>query len=246
MSKEATPMKNGIAIIKGRTLKYRIRRNSRARKLRVSVCREQGVVVTLPTRVALSEINKSFAKWEDWLERNINQTNAWNGPLIREYANGSTIYFMGVAHKMEISVLPEGKTRSRVDLDAGILKMELLPQDVLSPRPALVKFLRKKAKEDFLSRVQHWSTVTGLFPSRIVVGERTTRWGSCSARGTLSFCYRLILAPPQVIDAIVIHELCHLKHMNHGKKFWALVKHHNPGHLETSEWLSDNWAGLQV
>lgn len=239
-------MKHCIAMVKGRPLKYRIRRNSRARKLRVWVSSEQGVVVTLPFRVPMSEINESFTLWEDWLEEKVNLKDAWNGPLIREYASGSTVFYMGEPHKLKISALPEGRIRNRISSDNGVFTMELAPQDVLNPRPALEKFLKKKAKEDFHSRVEHWSMVTQLFPKRIVVGDRSTRWGSCSSRGTLSFCYRLILAPPHVIDAIVVHELCHLAHMNHGKKFWALVQQFIPNYEDTRHWLAENSIKLQV
>ncbi len=246
MEKDTTKMKQCIAIIKGRPLKYRIRRHSRAKMLKVRVSSDQGVVVTLPYRVPASEINESFVLWEDWLEEKVTLEQVWDGPLIREYASGSSIQYLGEPHILKISALPDERTRNRIIMENGMLNMELNPADILNPRPAVVKFLRKQAKEDFEARVGHWSRVMQLVPARIVVGDRTTRWGSCSSRGTLSFCYRLVLAPPHVIDAIVIHELSHLEHMNHGKKFWALVKHYVPNYEETSDWLVKNSAGLQV
>jgi hypothetical protein len=80
----------------------------------------------------------------------------------------------------------------------------------------------------------------GLWPARIIVGERTTRWGSCSGRGTLSFCYRLVMAPPAVIDAVVAHEICHLRHMNHGRRFRRLVTLACPDHDEQMTWLREH------
>jgi predicted metal-dependent hydrolase len=246
MMKGQSTLKQCITMIKGRPLKYRVRRNSRARKLRVWVSSEQGVVVTLPHRAPMREVTESFVQWEDWLEEKVNLKGAWNGPVVREYATGSSIHYLGVAHKLDICVLPLDRKRSRISIGDGILKMELPAQGVLSPRPALEKFLKNKARQEFHSRVEHWSQITQLFPERIMVGDRTSRWGSCSSTGTLSFCYRLILAPPHVMDAIVVHELCHLKYMNHSKKFWALVEQHIPEYEEVRQWLADHASDLKV
>lgn len=239
-------MKTCTALIKGRPLKYRVRRNPQARRLRVWVSRENGVVVTLPSRAPARDIEHTFAEWEDWLEEKVTIEGVWDGPIIREYASGSTILFMGSEYVLEITGLPEGRKRRRISAEDGILKMELPPLEVLNSRPALEKFLRKQAREKLQSRVEFWSERTQLFPSKVIVGERTSRWGSCTTGGTLSFCYRLILAPPEVMDAIIVHELCHLKHMNHGKKFWALVEQFNPDYAKHRKWLADHADQLQV
>ncbi len=239
-------MEKRIAMVKGRPLKYRVRRHPRARYLKVTVSGEQGVVVTLPRRASMAGIDEFFKKWENWLDEKVQNEGVWNGPVIRQYAGGSTILLRGLSHQLNISVLEAGKKRSRIWAEDGVLKMELPAEEVLEPLLALKKFLRKEAKTEFQARVQHWSRITGLIPSRVIVGERTSRWGSCSSQGTLSFCYRLIMAPPEVLDAIVVHELCHLRHPNHGRSFWALVKSFNPGYEEISKWLKENSGELKI
>jgi len=194
----------------------------------------------------MAGIDDLFKKWEDWLEEKVNNDGVWDGPVIRQFATGSTIMLGGEPCTLEISVLPPSKKRSRIFVDDRVLKMELPPEEVLLPLPALRKFLKKEAKSIFVERVEHWSGITGLIPSRVIVGERTSRWGSCSSRGTLSFCYRLIMAPPEVLDAIVVHELCHLRHPNHGKGFWALVKSYYPGYDDIRKWLKNNSLELQL
>lgn len=194
----------------------------------------------------MAGIDDLLQKWADWLEEKIENDGVWDGPVVREMTSGSTFLFAGVPHELEISVLPAGRKRNRIQAENGILKMELSPEDVLQPIPALKRFLRKEAKAVLLARVEHWSLITGLIPSRVIVGERTSRWGSCSSRKTLSFCYRLIMAPPEVLDAIVIHELCHLRHPNHGKGFWNLVEHFNPDYQDTRKWLKDHSHQLQL
>ena len=91
-------------------------------------------------------------------------------------------------------------------------------------RIALEKRYITAAKEYFPKRVAHFQQFTGGSYNRITIRDQKTRWGSCSARGTLSFNWRLMLAPPAILDYVVVHELCHLTHMNHSAAFWQNVE----------------------
>ena len=84
----------------------------------------------------------------------------------------------------------------------------------------------------------------GVEYRRIRIGGQRTLWGSCSSRGTLSFNWRLVLAPPDVLDYVVVHELCHLRVPNHSRQFWALVEHHRPSWRRQREWLRDHGPEL--
>ena len=111
---------------------------------------------------------------------------------------------------------------------------------ITSPEMKLRFLPGQVARNDLLTRTRYWAERLDLHPSRIIVGERTTRWGSCSRRGTLSFCYRLVMAPPHVVDAIVAHELCHLRHWNHGKGFYDLLDKVCPWRREADIWLREH------
>ena len=84
----------------------------------------------------------------------------------------------------------------------------------------------------------------GVEYERIRIGGQRTLWGSCSARGTLSFNWRLVLAPFEVLDYVVVHELCHLRVPNHSRRFWALVERHRPGWREQRDWLREHGPEL--
>ena len=103
---------------------------------------------------------------------------------------------------------------------------------------------RAAARETIAARVAFFEQVVGVHPRSIRIKGQKTRWGSCSARGLLNFNWRLILAPPPVLDYVVVHELCHLVHLNHSSSFWARVKAVLPAYPEARAWLTEHGATL--
>lgn len=111
---------------------------------------------------------------------------------------------------------------------------------------ALEKRYRDAAREYIPKRVEYYHTLTGGSYEKITIRDQKTRWGSCSNNGTLSFNYRLMLAPPRVLDYVVVHELCHLTHMNHSREFWDMVASILPEYKEYRKWLKENGHTLHV
>ncbi len=106
------------------------------------------------------------------------------------------------------------------------------------------------AKEYIPKRVAHYvSHYSSIIPNnyqRITVRDQKTRWGSCSSKGTLSFNWRLMLAPPTILDYVIVHELCHLAHMNHSSKFWECVHTILPDYKERKKWLKEHGYELNI
>lgn len=113
-------------------------------------------------------------------------------------------------------------------------------------RAGLEKRYREAAKEYFTKRADYYASLLGATYERIRIAEQKTRWGSCSSKGTLSFNWKLMLAPPKVLDYVVIHEVCHLKEMNHSPRFWKLVEEFMPDYKEYRKWLKENGNTLQL
>lgn len=105
---------------------------------------------------------------------------------------------------------------------------------------------RKAAREVFTARVAYYHKFTGGSFTSITIRDQKSRWGSCSSRGTLSFNYRLLFAPPGVLDYVVVHELCHLTHMNHSKDFWNMVGHIMPEYKTCKTWLREHGHQLTL
>lgn len=110
----------------------------------------------------------------------------------------------------------------------------------------LEKRYRNAARDTFTRRVAYYHQFTGGNYTSITIRDQKSRWGSCSSRGTLSFNYRLVFAPPKVLDYVVVHELCHLTHMNHSKDFWNLVAEVMPEYKEYKKWLREHGHELNL
>lgn len=168
-----------------------------------------------------------------------------------------------------ISIAPGGKVTVRIPLRGserfavsmveskkkwiadGVLKLRQVkphsPQKEKSPaQKRLETIYRNGAKEYIPKRASHFAHMLGVSYGTITIRDQKTRWGSCSSKGNLSFNWRLILAPPQVLDYVVVHELCHRKEMNHSKQFWELVESVMPDYAVHRKWLKDNGNELSL
>lgn len=103
-----------------------------------------------------------------------------------------------------------------------------------------ITLLTKKAKEEIPPRAEYFASVMGVSFDRITIRHQKTRWGSCSSKKTLSFNFLLMLVPPEVRDYVIVHELCHLKEMNHSKSFWKEVENIIPDYKKHYKWLKEN------
>ncbi|MBR6148906.1 MAG: M48 family metallopeptidase [Lachnospiraceae bacterium] len=131
------------------------------------------------------------------------------------------------------------KQKDKIDTDS------LREAERNDPRTAyLEKKYRQAAKRYIYERVEYYIEMIGGHYSSIRIGDQKTRWGSCSNNGTLSFSWRLMLAPPRVLDYVVIHEICHLTYMDHSKNFWDLVSVYDPDYKEHRKWLKENGDSL--
>jgi predicted metal-dependent hydrolase len=240
------PDRSTLALIKGKPVRYRVRRSRRARRMGVQVCRRDGVVIVLPPKVGLKVVPELLEHWADWIDAKADEYGVRHGPRIRQYATGSEIFILGRPRRLEISTLPPDRKRPVINLDDNSVTCALAPADVFEVRAVLEKYLRRLARQDLTERTALWADRIGRFPRKVIVGERTSRWGSCSVRGTISYCYRLVMAPPEAIDAVVAHEICHLAHLNHSRRFYALLDKVYPDHRASMKWLVDHHDDLQL
>ena len=168
-----------------------------------------------------------------------------------------------------ISVAPGGKVTVRMPLRGSErfavsmveekrdwIAKNYLKMQAVSPKPSqkektpyerrLEAPYRQAAKEYIPKRVAYYAELLDVTYATISIRDQKTRWGSCSSKGNLSFSWRLILAPPKVLDYVVVHELCHRKEMNHSPRFWALVESMIPDYKTHRKWLKENGEKLTI
>lgn len=126
---------------------------------------------------------------------------------------------------------------------AGVTQIYVARDD--AERAALERTLRRQARRIIGERVRSWASQVGVPIGRIQVRDQRTRWGSASRSGTLSFSWRLILCPPDVLDYVVVHELAHLRVPGHGRRFWAVVQRHYGDHRAARRWLREHQEELR-
>lgn len=114
------------------------------------------------------------------------------------------------------------------------------------PLMTLTDWLKNLARIRILAALEARSQEMGLFPTRVSLRDQKTKWGACTSRGTVTFNWRLIMAPPEVLDYVVVHELAHLKELNHSPRFWAVVERYCPKWRIHRKWLTHNGHRLRL
>lgn len=208
-------------------------RSSRARRVSVRVDRVTGVVrVTLPQRAPAAEVDRALYRHRRWIAARLAEAAA-----IREQvdARGNVVTVWGEPYEL---VVEPG--RKRVHAKDGRL---LVPEG----RPDLLqRWLRAQARERLEPLTHEAAQAVGKRAARVSIGDAKTRWGSCSAKGTITYSWRLVLAPTWVAEAIVWHEVCHLVELNHSPRFWGLLRQREPRTDDARAWLRNHGATLTL
>jgi predicted metal-dependent hydrolase len=164
-------------------------------------------------------------------------------------ATGATIPYRGT--QVPLVVITAAARRAHVELREGSLVLampaSLAPEKTEAGiESALVQWLRNEAVAAIEASVRHWARVMDLAPAAVFVRDQKRRWGSCAPDGTLRFNWRLVMAEPELLEFVVVHELAHMVHHNHSRDFWALVERYLTDYRDRRRRLRDSAAGLSV
>lgn len=215
-----------------------VKRRANARRMTLRVSQATGeITLTLPERVDFAS-GRSFAENHGgWIAARIARR-----PAAVPFEPGQSVPLRGVPHRIVHWSKARGLTHATADRDGA-------PIIAVAGEPAHVArrvkdFLRRLALEDLEQAVARHTAQLGIPARKITIRDTTSRWGSCSSQGHLNFSWRLILAPPLVLDYLAAHEVAHLKEMNHSHRFWALTHKLCPRTEEAEAWLKRHGAGL--
>jgi predicted metal-dependent hydrolase len=214
-----------------------LKRRSATRRMTLRVSSATGaVVLTVPEQVDVAAAHRFADAHGGWIAIRLARI-----PARVPFVTGAEIPLRGIPHRI-LQVPQGGAASARVDPSGE-------PAIVISAEASQVArrvraFLTHEAKHDLVAAVGRHTNALGTPARSITVRDTRSRWGSCSARGSLNFSWRLILAPPFVLDYLAAHEVAHLKEMNHSPRFWRLAHSLCPYVEEAERWLKRNGADL--
>jgi predicted metal-dependent hydrolase len=242
------------------SIDYLLRRNPRSRGIRLTVDGRRGLVVSVPPAH-----RRGWADPGPRVEAFLHERRAWVlrqlGRLEREHAeiaargtpdDGGSVYYRGELHR--IRMLPRqsvGATRrstvERTGADGGDeLVVRPGSHDRRSIERVLEEWFRERAEEAIARAVELHAPPLRVSPSEVVLRDPKSRWGSASKGGRLMFSWRLVLARPEALETVVVHELAHLRVFGHGPGFWKLVAGRRPDHLAQRAWLRTHSHALHA
>jgi len=199
---------------------YEVRRSNRARNVRLKVNAADGLVVVIPEAYDATTLPDLLSGRRAWIERQLayfHTAPAWQPEA--EPSDGQMIPFRGDDHVLRIEGAGAGR-RSTVWLEGRVVHMRLRSGD--DGLEVLTRWLRQQARSHIHAELE--DLARGRDHGRLYVMDQRTRWGSCSGKGNLSFNWRLVMAPPEVLRYVVAHELAHLSERKHSPRFWLVVR----------------------
>ena len=199
--------------------------------------------MTLPLHAPSDQAETFLLKHQRWVVRQLDRLARLSEQLPKPWPYGTSLLYRGEAHVVEVRQARAGSVERTPQRQ---LVVHAPSAGIEGARRVLQRWLKREATLVLGERVEVLGAQMELRAKRIYVRNLRWRWGSCWPGGSLSFNYRLIMAPPRILDYVVVHELAHLKERNHSPRFWSLVAEPIPTHREARTWLRTFGSCLAV
>ncbi len=226
-------------VVEGEILPVSVRELAEAKRITLRLLPSgNGLKVTMPPHVSDGELDAFLNRNTAWVVAR----RARLPESIRIEAGG-VLPFLGIDHR----IVPLNRTRGVVEIEeiAGVPSL-MVPGDPEFIERKIVSFFKKEARARLSEATSRHAAAIGVRPRQIRITDTTSRWGSCSSTRTLSFSWRIVMAPPEVLDYLAAHEVAHLREMNHSARFWAIVRDICPEMERHKAWLRSNGTRLHA
>jgi predicted metal-dependent hydrolase len=212
---------------------------SRRRTFSLEITRDAALIVRVPLRASDSYIKNLIREKQGWIEKKMAEIRSRPVPQKKTFVNGEPFLFLGKVYPLEIL----SGSNAGISFSEKLYVGECHLPEI---RSLLQAWYTQKAKEILPARVAGYSAILDYRPKKIRISDTRRRWASCSTSGTLSFCWRLVLAPPEVIDYVIVHELVHMRQPDHSPRFWEKVRAAMPEYELRKNWLRENERMLEI
>lgn len=242
-AKTSTSSEPVVRLTDGSTVSYTLKRSMRAKNVWLRVGIGTGLEVVAPAGMSAKDIGGVLEKKREWIQKQMVRIVPYQGPTrVRVLRDGSMLPFLGGERRLR--VLKSRGQLTTVQLIDGEIVAAVEEADTDTLKKALESWYRKTARKVITERVSR--LLDGRKIGRISIKDQKTRWGSCSTKGNLNFNWRLVMAPPKIIDYLILHELTHLECLNHSKRFWDRLKKICPDYEKSELWLKENGRDLTL
>ena len=212
---------------------------SRRRTIALVITPEARLIVRAPLKAPAAMIDELIREKRNWILKKIGEIRQRPAATVHAYNEGETFFYLGRVYPLHIV---ESGTSPIERTDRLCVCRTLLP-DI---KHRLKCWYMQEAQREIHARCMWFSMTTGYTPKSIRITDASQRWGSCTSTGGLNFSWRLIQAPLEIVDYVIVHELVHLRQPDHSKKFWSKVKEIMPDYERRREWLRENERLLRI
>lgn len=215
----------------------RVRRTGRKKTISIAV--QDGMVVILaPKHVPSREIKDLIARKASWLRKTLLTHIDRQKAQERRFVDGETFAYLGKEYRLRVlaGLDPNPRLRGdRIEIHAPLgLPPERLSRSV---RAAFLRWYKERAEAVTTARTSHYAGLMAVRPQRIMLRDYKSMWGKCTAAGAITYNWKLVMAPTEIVDYIVVHELAHLHHLDHSPRFWSQVEAILPDYRARRDWL---------
>ena len=230
---------------------YRIRRSERVANARIVV--KPGLVeVVAPWQIPEHKLHNFVQAKQQWIANALSKMAAvsptQNGFVPTEFITGATMVYQGTAYAL--TILPSKLKRVKIEFCEGYkiyLPLSMNPVEHHEEiKTAIIRWMKKQTKQLVEQVINIQGVKKQLYPRTITIKTQKSRWGSCGIHNDISINWLLIMAPKEVLEYVVVHELCHIKQKNHSSQFWALVAYHLPDYQSRRNWLKKQGRRLMM
>ncbi len=228
-----------IITLDNQAISYSIRVSTRARRYRIMVG-TNGVELIIPKGGSVNQGVAFLSHHSDWVLAQLKRIDKHKAKTTLPPLAENALLYLG--KPTPVKLVPDASLHSRAVAEftgrSIVVRVPLRSQ--IAPLKVAEVWLRQQARPVIEKRVDAWAATLHVSPRRITIRDQRTRWGSCSSSGTLSFNWRLIMPPLEIMDYVIVHELAHMLEANHSRQFWSIVARYCPDHKKHRIWLRRN------
>jgi len=229
--------------INGNGFKVKVIKSSRRKTMALKV-KDQNVAIHIPSLLPISVAQDFIDKKSLWIQAKLHQQSQ-QVVIEKQFEQGERFILLGKPYSLSLQQAASKPTLS-LSGDNIVCHLQLDKKKQSAIRAAFITWYKQQATNYLHARCNQLSKQTGLSAKSIEVKTYRARWGSCTLSGDIQFNWKLIMAPPDVIDYVIIHELCHTRHHNHSANFWQLVARCMPDYQTRRNWLKMHGYSLEL